>query len=154
MRKLNPTGKWRSRSLALLAVAIFLALPGSAQNEFATIRGVVTDPSGSAIPKAHIALINVSTNLGREVDANDQGAFEIPLITEGTYRLTASGTGFKSFVAENIIIRAREIRRIDPKLEIGSLGSEVTVQAGVPQSPPRAARSRQASPAGSSRTAR
>ena len=48
----------------------------------------------------------------------------------GTYRLTARAPGFKTWVAEEIILETSQIRRINPTFEVGAVGTEVTVQAG------------------------
>lgn len=98
-----------------------------AQTDLATVRGIVADPTGALVPKVAIELTNIATNVSRKAVTNDDGDFEIPYVALGTYRLTASAAGFRNFVADNIVIRAREIRRIDVKLELGAVGSEVTV---------------------------
>jgi hypothetical protein len=111
--------------LMLLAAAGTLL----AQSDLATIRGTAADPSGAVTPKVAIQLTNVETNTMRVAETNDDGDFEIPYLSPGTYRLTATATGFKSFVASNILIRAREIRRVDISLELGAVGTEVSVVA-------------------------
>ncbi len=114
----------------LVALALLACVTAQAQNDLATIRGVVTDQSGAVVPKAQVTLVNVSTNASRGANANEQGEFEFPFIVQGDYRLKVTSQGFKSFVAENIAIRAREERRVDAKLELGAVGSEVSVTAG------------------------
>jgi len=123
----------RTSTPPILAIAVLALLPCAAvfaQNDLATIRGVVTDQSGAVIQKAHVTLLNLSTNASRAADNNEAGEFEFPFVVQGNYRLTVNAGGFKSFVADNIVIRAREQRRVDAKLEVGAVGSEVTVTAG------------------------
>jgi hypothetical protein len=123
----------RTRTLRILAAAALALLACAAvyaQNDLATIRGVVTDQSGAVIQKAHVTLLNISTNATREADGNEAGEFEFPFVVQGNYRLTVTAGGFKSFIADHIEIRARELRRVDAKLEVGAVGSEVTVSAG------------------------
>lgn len=115
-------------AFAALAIGGTAAL---AQSDLGTIRGVVTDQSGAIVPKVHIVLLNVGTNIAREVDTTEQGDFEIPFVVQGTYRLTASAAGFKNFVATDIVLRAREVRRVDPRLDLGAVGTEVTVTEGI-----------------------
>ena len=111
---------------------IFAAMAGVlvAQSDLATIRGTAVDPSGAVIPKIQIELTNIETNTSREAITNSDGAFEIPYLSPGTYRLTASASGFKNFVASDIVLRARETRRVDVSLEIGAVGTQVSVVAG------------------------
>ena len=61
---------------------------------------------------------------------NESGDFEIPDLQRGTYRLTARAPGFKTWVADQIILETSQIRRINPTFEVGAVGTEVTVQVG------------------------
>jgi TonB dependent receptor len=47
----------------------------------------------------------------------------------GTYRLTATAAGFKTFVADNIILETNQVRRINISFELGAVSAEVTVSA-------------------------
>ncbi|MCC6391303.1 MAG: TonB-dependent receptor [Bryobacterales bacterium] len=102
----------------------------TAQITLSTIRGTAADPSGAVVTEARIALINTDTSERREVRTNSNGDFEIPGLKRGVYRLTASKEGFKSFTADQIILEASETRRVNVMFELGSVGSEVTVNAG------------------------
>lgn len=113
----------------MAVLAVLLAASAAAQSDLATIRGVVADPSGALVANAKVVLVNRATNVTRETATNEQGEFEIPFLVQGTYKLTASREGFKSFVADDILVRAREVRRVDPRLEVGTVGTEVTVTA-------------------------
>src|SRR5438552_3161879 len=113
----------------LALVALAARLP--AQLTVSTIRGTVSDASGAAVVGANITLVNLDTNIQRIVKANESGDFEIPDLLRGTYRLTASQSGFKSWVAVNIILESNQIRRIDVALELGTASTEVTVRADV-----------------------
>src|SRR4051812_30159471 len=115
--------------LPLLLALAFLAGETRAQTDLSTIRGAVSDPSGSAVPAAKLTLTNVETNISREAVTTGEGDYEIPYLSPGTYKLTATGQGFKTFVAENILITSRQIRRIDVAFELGAVGAEVTVSA-------------------------
>ncbi|HWC00974.1 MAG TPA: carboxypeptidase-like regulatory domain-containing protein [Bryobacteraceae bacterium] len=120
--------RFRNYLLVLAAVCLW-STNVQAQTDFSTIRGSVSDPSGSAVPGAKIALVEIETNLSREVVTTADGVYEIPYLTPGKYRLTATGVGFKTFVADNILITSRQTRRIDVTFELGAVGTEVTVSA-------------------------
>jgi hypothetical protein len=109
---------------------LFCANLGFAQTDLATLRGVVTDQTGAAVPKAKLTLVNLGTNISRESESSENGDYEIPYVVQGTYKLSVTLQGFKNFVANDVLIRAREMRRIDVKLELGAVGSEVTVTGG------------------------
>lgn len=113
-----------------IAALLFLSSVAFAQTDLATLRGLVTDQTGAAVPNAKLVLLNSGTNIPRESVSNENGDFEIPYVVQGTYVLTVSAQGFKNFVANDLLIRAREMRRIDVKLELGAVGAEVTVSGG------------------------
>ncbi|HUQ90746.1 MAG TPA: TonB-dependent receptor [Bryobacteraceae bacterium] len=118
------------RLIARFTLAVLLAGLGFAQTDLATLRGLVTDQTGASVPNAKLSLLNVGTNTSRESVSNENGDFEIPYVVQGTYTLTVMAQGFKNFVASDLLIRAREMRRVDVKLELGAVGSEVTVTGG------------------------
>ena len=95
-----------SLCLSLAATLMF------AQNDLATLRGVITDQSGATVAGALVNATNTATAAAREVTSNDQGEYEIPYLVQGTYRLTVTAGGFQTFVAQDVLIRARELRRL------------------------------------------
>lgn len=116
--------------LPAMLFVLFAALCAHGQTELGTIRGVVMDQSGAILPHVQVTLTNQETNTPQTVLSNSEGAYEFSFLPVGTYRLEVANTGFEKFVAKDILIRAREIRRVDSKLTIGTVGSEVTVEAG------------------------
>lgn len=120
-----------ARTSRVLFTAYFFSLGMAvAQTDLATVRGSVTDQTGAVVPKVKLVLTNVGTNTSREAESNEAGDFEIPYVVQGSYKLAATATGFKNYIANDLLIRAREMRRIDVKLEVGAVGTEVTVSAG------------------------
>jgi len=113
----------------ILIVAFLSALAAAPQLITSTIRGHVSDPTGSAVAGAQVKLASLDTGIERILTANAEGDFEIPELLRGNYRLTVSQAGFKNFVADNIVLETTQIRRIDVHMELGSVGTEVTVHA-------------------------
>ena len=101
----------------------------TAQLTVSSIRGNVTDPSGGGVAGADIELVHLETNAKRTLTTNEQGYYEILDLRNGTYRLSAQFSGFKTFIADKIILETSQVRRIDIALEIGAVTSEVTVTA-------------------------
>jgi len=118
-----------------LAVLCCVLLSGSltAQPILSTKRGSARDASGAVVADAQIAVTNLETNIQRVLATNERGDFEVSDLQAGRYRLTAAQAGFKTYVVDNIILEAAQIRRLDVLLEVGAVTSEVTVQgsAGV-----------------------
>ncbi|MCL4402682.1 MAG: TonB-dependent receptor, partial [Acidobacteria bacterium] len=101
-----------------------------AQLTLSTIRGTVSDPSGATVANGAVTATSVETNARRTVRTNESGDFEIPDLPPGTYKVSVEVSGFKTFVADNVILESNQTRRIDVRLELGAVGSEVTVSAG------------------------
>ncbi|HWQ54828.1 MAG TPA: TonB-dependent receptor [Bryobacteraceae bacterium] len=116
--------------LRLIPIVLVFCATLLAQGDLSTVRGTIADPTGALVPNVSVELINVETNVSRKATTSESGDFEIPYVPLGTYKLTATASGFKNAVADNIILRARETRRIDVVLELGSVGTEVTVAGG------------------------
>lgn len=114
-------------ALAVLGLAQF---PLSAQTTFASITGTVTDSSGAAVPSAKIVVTNVETNIPFETTSSDSGNYNAPQLKEGTYTVRVKAAGFREFVASNVVLAARDIRRVDALLEVGSVETAVEVTAG------------------------
>jgi hypothetical protein len=119
------------RTLGIASVLLTGSSPLYCQLQLSTIRGSVTDPTGSAVAGARVTVTDLKTNVsGRAAEANADGNFEFPDLIAGVYRVTIEAAGFKAFVAENIILEGSQIRRIDATLEIGQIAEKITVEAG------------------------
>jgi hypothetical protein len=125
------SGACRRRLGRCLLVTVSSMWPAyaPAQLTVSTIRGSVSDPAGAAVAGANITAVNQETNIARSVVSTSSGEFEIPDLQRGNYRLTATQPGFKTFVADNIILETSQIRRVDVVFELGNVGTEVTVRA-------------------------
>src|SRR5262245_2085614 len=74
------------------------------QSSLSTLRGTATDLLGAVVTNTNIELLQLETNAKRQVLTNESGDFEIPDLQGGTYRLTARAPGFKTWVADQIIL--------------------------------------------------
>ena len=86
---------------ALVALFISLPLKSSAQVS-ASIGGSVSDPTGALIPGVDVTATNMNTGISTTQLTNEAGAYHIPSLQPGTYRLRALLTGFQTATRENI----------------------------------------------------
>jgi hypothetical protein len=114
-------------TIILLAVA---ASPAAAQTTYATITGTVTDASGGVIEGAAVAATNVETSVVTRATTNREGVYTVTQLREGPYMLSVTAPGLREFLATDIVLVTRDIRRIDAKLEVGGLEAAVQVRAG------------------------
>lgn len=100
-----------------------------AAQDFAAFRGVITDPSGAAVPSASVKATEEQLGIVQSTSSNDQGEYEIRGIPAGTYTIEVSAPTFKLFKNTGVLVYARGVRRVDVELEVGAVTSSVTVQA-------------------------
>lgn len=123
-------GRFVTASLVIVAGVLLMCAGLPAQVILSTVRGTIVDPTGAVIVNAQITLVHQETSATRTTATNENGDFEISGLQLGTYRLTITNPGFKTFVADKIILQSSEIRRVNATLEVGAVGSEVTVTVG------------------------
>jgi len=104
--------------------------PAHAQTTFASITGTVTDPSGAVVANVTVTATNVLTNIKTSATSNEAGNYTIAQLKEGTYTLRAEAPGFKSFVVENVALVSRDVRRVDVRMEVGDVATQVEVAGG------------------------
>ncbi len=100
------------------------------QTDRATLRGTVTDPSGSVVPSAQILIQEVGTNLDRKLTTDENGNYEAPALNPGHYVIKIETKGFRSFQAEDVLLDAGQTRRFDITLQVGATTESVTVTGG------------------------
>jgi hypothetical protein len=115
------------RILLLLVLGAAALLP---QTDRATLRGTVTDPSGSVVPNSQVLVQQVGTNVDRRLTTDENGNYEAPALIPGHYLIKVENTGFRAFQAEDVLLDAGQTRRFDIALQVGSATESVTVTGG------------------------
>ena len=100
MDKRNRSARFCASCLVLLLCSIPILLTAQVQNGQFT--GVVTDPSGAAIPNAKVTVTNTGTNLAITTSTTQSGLFVARELPPGTYKITAEASGFKTVSSTNI----------------------------------------------------
>ena len=119
----------RRQPLILLIAAAVLASPLStaAQQDTATITGIVTDQSGAVVPGAAITVTNVETNISVRTQSDSAGAYVVPSLRPGEYSVTTERSGFPKVVRTGITLQIAQVARIDVMLQAGGLTETVEV---------------------------
>ena len=116
-------------SLGLIHLAFALA-PVFGQN--AEISGLITDPSGRAVPGARIRAENSNTAATRAVSSNGQGEYSVPALLPGPYNITVEANGFQSLHQNGIVVEVDQRARLDFSLTVGSTSETVEVSGSAP----------------------
>lgn len=113
---------FRTLLTALVAVSSL-----AAQEVRGTITGTVSDPQGAIIAGAKIVARNLAIGSVAEAVANDTGLFVLPFLPIGKYQVTASMSGFKSSLRDNVELRVGDRLQLNFSLEIGAAAETITV---------------------------
>ena len=108
---------------------IFLS-PVMAQNN-ASIVGIVTDPSGAAMPNVKIIVTNRAQGLERSTVSDSVGSYKVGFLTIGTYTLLAEAPGFQKFLQTDIKIEIGQVQRADIVMQVGTTTQEITVTGNI-----------------------
>jgi hypothetical protein len=110
----------------LVMLAGMACLPLGAQTNTATLRGQITDPSGSFVATATVLL---TTPNGDAITANTsrEGVYEFKGLAAGKYGVKVIATGFTSFEKDSVEIAAGQTQKLDVKLTIETQEQKVVV---------------------------
>jgi hypothetical protein len=119
---------------ACIALALTLALFSVSawpQTQLATVFGTITDPSGAVIPAAHVAIVNQSTGLKREVLTGMTGQYHLAGLPTGDYVVRVEKPGFQTQLRAGITLTSASEVMINVSLTIGDQPQRVSVIASV-----------------------
>lgn len=119
MRKFMVLWVW-ILSLALTALVVAQTVNGS-------IRGTVTDKTGSAIPGANVTVVEQGTNFTRTVQSGVDGHYTLLALPPGTYNVTIARTGFATQTEKNVVLRVNQDYIANATLQVGSTSQTVEV---------------------------
>ncbi|MGB6692216.1 MAG: carboxypeptidase regulatory-like domain-containing protein [Terracidiphilus sp.] len=111
--------------VACLVAVAAAALPG--QSTYGTILGSVHDTSGALVAGAEVTLKNTGTSAARTSITDGEGNYAFNNIDVGRYTLTITAPGFEKDALPEIVLLARETRRLDATLKAGAEAQTVVV---------------------------
>ena len=110
------------------SICLYLRLSSSLLAQNAEISGLITDPSGLAVPNARVTAENPGTSATRTVSSNTEGKYGVPALLPGLYNITIVANGFKTIHQTGIVVEVDQRARLDFALDIGSTTEIVTVE--------------------------
>ena len=118
----------KRRLLVCAVLALALQVPLLWAQDTGVITGTVRDNSGAVVPGAEVRVSSRAGGVDRVTTTNDQGDYLAAALPGGTYDLTISAKGFKTFKGAGIVLRVAQKARVDATLNVGEVATEVTVQ--------------------------
>ena len=120
-------------SVLFLAIVQFGFVVQSARAQVsASVRGVVTDASGSPVPGASVQAKNLETGAVRSTVTDPAGRYLLLALPVGEYETRAAKAGFKDAAQSGIHLVVGEEARIDLRLQVGGVKAAVTVTSDAP----------------------
>ncbi|MBZ5659389.1 MAG: carboxypeptidase regulatory-like domain-containing protein [Acidobacteriia bacterium] len=92
----------------------------------------MTDPSGSVIAGAEVAIKNVGTGIVRTVTTDSAGLYSAPNLIPGTYEVTVTATGFSKSVQSNLTLSVGQQQSLNMTMKVGESTQTVTVEGSAP----------------------
>ena len=117
-------GRRLSGFLIPFSLWILTAPVALAQQASATVNGVVSDPSGAAVPNAQIKLTNVNTAVVRTTVTNSSGAYGFLNVVPGVYKIEASASGFAGVAQPEVALEVDQTATFDFHLKLGEAQRE------------------------------
>jgi TonB family protein len=125
-------------ALALTVVTVVVAGFGaSAQSQFGSVAGTVSDQNGRPIAGATLVLSNPAAQEKHELKTDAAGRYEFVGVTPATYELLFQVTGMASIKREGLTVVSGQAVTVNAVMQIGSIMETISVTPGEGPAPPR-----------------
>jgi hypothetical protein len=114
------------RSCAGVAILITLICAPAWAQATAGINGTVRDESGAVLPGVTVTVTQTDTGITRTTISNEAGAFSLPNLPVGPYRLEASLQGFRTY-AQTGVLQVGGNPVVNATLGLGAIAEDVQV---------------------------
>ena len=98
----------------------------------AQMTGTVRDESGAVLPGVTVTVTQTDTGFSRTVVTEGSGAYIIPNLPLGPYRLEVSLSGFRTYVQTGIVLQVGATPTVNAVLAVGNVEETVAVEAAAP----------------------
>jgi hypothetical protein len=112
--------------LLLLASAIAVA-----QEQTASLEGVITDQSGAALPGVTVEAVN-TRGQRFSTQSDTSGRYRFPSITPGMYTITATLAGMQKATVRNTEVTLGATPKVDLSMKLAQVAESITVSAEAP----------------------
>ena len=99
------------------------------QGIFATLTGVVSDPTNAIVNGAKVTLTDAVSGSVRETVTNSDGYYTFASVPVGKYNLSIEAQGFQSYKAAGIVLGGAEKRNLNVTLAVGAASQTIEVNA-------------------------
>ncbi len=115
--------------IAFVALAACSVLLGQVSS--GTFYGQVQDQSGGVLSHVQVTVKEEKTGFIRGTITDESGSYRVPDLLPGIYSVSATRSGFRTFVASHVALEINQRARLDLELELGSAHESVNVSESV-----------------------
>ena len=121
----------RCAILTMVQIVVMASI-AVAQISSSSLQGTVTDPSGSAISGASVAISSSESKLERSMVTGGQGEYKFVALPPGIYTLTVTAKGFTRYQQTSLQLLVNTPATANVQLKVGSATETVTVTGEAP----------------------
>lgn len=118
--------------LLLIGLAAPARLAAQASLSTGAITGIVTDPTGAAVPNATVTISNKETGYSVTLATGSSGSYNLGSVAPGTYAVRFEAPNFKT-TQVSTVVQVGQVSTVNTQLEVGSASAVVEVTAGTAQ---------------------
>ena len=123
---------YRSLLVVVLGVLLSAVLTEARQAGGSALQGHVVDEQQAVLPGVAIVVTNEADGTYRETVSGPDGAYFVPALLPGRYRITADLAGFKRLNRTDVVLLLGSTQTVDLRLEVGGIQETVTVSGEAP----------------------
>src|SRR5580704_1477011 len=113
----------------VIAMLVLLTPLVHAQVYSGSLTGVVTDPSGAAVPKATAVLTDEEKGFTTTAKTDNEGRFVLRNLAPGRYSLAVSAPGMRAHTQSGITLNVGQNAEADVRFELAATTETVSVEA-------------------------
>ena len=98
----------------------------------AQMSGTVRDESGAVLPGVTVTVTQVDTSVTRTAVTDETGAYLLPNLPTGPYKLQVSLQGFRTYEQTGIVLQVGATPVINAALAVGNFEETVSVEGAAP----------------------
>ncbi|WP_263367400.1 TonB-dependent receptor [Edaphobacter bradus] len=102
------------------------------QSGLSTIQGTVADSMGAVIRNAVIQVVNKATGVASSTKSNETGFYQVPGLITGTYDLTVTAPGMKTYIY-TVELQTAQTAVVNSVMTAGAVTQKVEVSATIVQ---------------------
>jgi len=116
------------RCVTIARLLFFALVPIALIAQTADLSGIISDPSGLAVPNAKVTVKAQATGATREIISNHEGMYSVAVLPPGSYDLAVEAAGFRSIHQTGIVLEVNQRATLDFSLSIGAATESITVE--------------------------